>query len=434
MDIARAPRGILIILACIAMALAPERVAAQQHTYTFAGIPWGSDESTVRTAILAKGYTFTKVDDDGDLDFSGTLDSNDVILYAQMTPAPNRGLVKVFIAVATSDQHALAEFASVRSTLVAEHGQPSMSIRRFDSPYLDGDGNEQTAIKDGKGHVAALWKNSSNDITTGGITIYVTDKLTVRSAYESPAWNDESDRRTARTAIADNTAALTVDSNDAGAYLKRGRARQMLDDPQGAIGDFARALKADSTYSSAYVDLTVARGTLGDFPAALADADSALRIAPTDPMGYEARSFTHLALGEGVSANSDALAMLHMRKPSNEHFDYGILVGYLGLRQSGRAQDAAAFLATWAAKADSTAWPFAVVQYFQHKVTPAALLARAADSDQITEARAYIALDMILAGTPRAARPYLEWVRQNGTRTFFEYPVVLAALKKLPPT
>jgi tetratricopeptide (TPR) repeat protein len=384
--------------------------------------------------LTAKGYTFTKVDDDGDLDYSGTLDGNAVTLYALMTPAPNRGLVKIFIGVLTSDEHALAEFASLRNTLIAQYGQPSISGRRFDSPYVDGDGNEQTAIKDGKGHIAAIWKNTSNDITTGGLTILVSDKLTVNSAYESPAWNTEADRRAALTSIADNTAALKVDSNDASAYVNRGRARQMLDDPQGAISDFARALKADSTYSSAYVNLTVARGTLGDFAAALADADSALRVDPKDAFGYEARSYTHLALGEGVSATSDALAALHMREPSNQHFLYGIIVGYLGLRQTGSAQDAATFLATWAPKADSTMWPYAVVQYFQHKVTGAALLAGANDSDQMTEARTYLALDLILAGTPQAARPQLAWVRQNGTRTYFEYPVALAALKRLPPS
>jgi hypothetical protein len=35
--------------------------------------------------------------------------------------------------------------------------------------------------------------------------------------------------------------------------------------------------------------------------------------------------------------------------------------------------------------------------------------------------------------TPQAARPHLEWVRRHGTRTYFEYPVAVAALKRLPP-
>ncbi len=448
MDIARTARRIPITLICVAFALAPLDAAAQQpaasrtagppssrvsHTYTFADIPWGSDESTVRTAMTAKGYTFTKVDEDGDLDYSGTLDGNDVILYALMTPAPNRGLIKVFMVVLTSDDHALAEFENLKSALIAKYGQPSISGRRFDSPYAAGDGNEQAAIKSGKGHVAAIWKNTSDDITTGGLTVLVSEKLTVNSAYESPAWDAEADRRAATANIATYTAALQRDSTDASAYVSRGRARQMLDDPMGAIADFTRALKADSTYGSAYVNLTVARGVLGDFPAALADADSALRVDPKDAFGYEARSYTHLALGEGVSANSDAVASLRMRDASNQHFLYGIIVGYLGLRQAGSAQDAAAFLTTWAPKADSTVWPYAVVQYFQHKLTGAALLGRANDDDQMTEARTYIALDLILAGTPQAARPYLEWVRLHGTRTYFEYPVALAELKRLPP-
>jgi hypothetical protein len=78
-------------------------------------------------------------------------------------------------------------------------------------------------------------------------------------------------------------------------------------------------------------------------------------------------------------------------------------------------------------------WPYAVVRYFQRRLTGAALLATAKDDDQMTEARTYLALDLILAGTPQAARPHLEWVRLHGTRTYFEYPVALAALKRLPP-
>lgn len=432
MDIERTAPRIAITLLCITFALAPLEAAAQ-HTYTFAGIAWGSTESTVRTAMTGKGYTFTKVDDDGDLDYSGTLDGSDVIVYALMTPAPNRGLVKVFVGVLTSDDHALAEFEVLKSALIAKYGQPSISARRFDSPYKDGDGNEQTAIKEGKGHVVALWKNSSDDITAGGLTVDVNDKLTVNTTYESPAWNVEFNRRTSLERIAETTEALKTDSNDARAYVDRGRARQMLDDETGAIADFTRALKADSTYSTAYVNLTVARGALGDFSGALADADNALRIDPKDAFGYEARSYTHLALGESVSASSDAVASLRMRDPSNQHYLYGIIMGYLGLRQAGSTQDAAAFLATWAPKADSTRWPYAVIDYFQRKMTAAALEGRATDDDEMTEARTYIALDLILGGTPQAARPYLEWVRLHGTRTYFEYPVALAALKRLPP-
>src|ERR1700691_6077954 len=117
MDGTCAARRISIALTCAAGAFAPIDGAAQQHaavarqrpavaqerTYAFADIPWGSDESAVRAAMTAKGYTFTKVDADGDLDYTGTVDGNDVVVYALMTPAPHRGLVKIFVNVLTSD-------------------------------------------------------------------------------------------------------------------------------------------------------------------------------------------------------------------------------------------------------------------------------------------------------------------------------------------
>jgi tetratricopeptide (TPR) repeat protein len=238
------------------------------------------------------------------------------------------------------------------------------------------------------------------------------------------------DRKESALAVADFTTALRFVPRDATAFLNRGRARQALDDLDGAIADFTAALRVDSTYSSAYVNRTVARGAQGDLAGALADGDSAVKIDPRDPFGYEARAYTRLALHDGAAANVDALESLRLRQGSDSHFAYGVIVGSLGLRQAGRTADAAAFLSTWGSQADSTNWPYAVVRYLERKLSAVALLAKAKDSDEITEARTYLAVDLLLAGNGPAALPHLRWVRDHGTRTYFEYPVALAELRR----
>ena len=95
-----------------------------------------------------------------------------------------------------------------------------------------------------------------------------------------------------------------------------------------------------------------------------------------------------------------------------------VIVGYLGLRQAGKAAEATTFLATWGPKADSTAWPFPVIKFLGHTLTATALLAQATDDNKMTEARTYVALDLIYAGTPQAARPHLEWVKLHGAAVF----------------
>ena len=150
-----------------------------------------------------------------------------------------------------------------------------------------------------------------------------------------------------------------------------------------------------------------------------------------DLFAYQARSYTHLALRHGDAAQADALASLKLRDAGDQHLAYGVIVGYLGLRQAGKAAEATTFLATWGPKADSTAWPFPVIKFLGHTLTATALLAQATDDNKMTEARTYVALDLIYAGTPQAARPHLEWVKLHGTRTYFEYPVALAELRRL---
>jgi len=232
-------------------------------------------------------------------------------------------------------------------------------------------------------------------------------------------------------AIKDYTTAVRLDPGDPTAHLYRARARQALDDWDGAIADFTAVIGADPTFTSVYVERTVARGAKGDLDGAVADGDTAIAKEPHDPFGYEARSYVRLALRDGTGAHADALQTLRMRASGDSHFSYGVIVGYLGLRRAGQAADAAAFLSTWAPRADSSGWPYPVIQYFQRRLSAPTLLTRAKSDSETTEARTYLALDLLLSEQVPVALPHLQWVRDHGIRTYFEYPVALAELRRI---
>ncbi|HET6383642.1 MAG TPA: hypothetical protein VFJ58_09645 [Armatimonadota bacterium] len=159
----------------------------------FAGIAWGLTPDQVKAALKEKGYDFTKVDNDGDLWFKGRLGAHDAIAGALMSPTA--GLVKVFVGLLTDDSDALDVYHKTFDALTARYGKPDHSYEFYDDPHEKGDGREETAIKVGKGHIAAFWDFETKD---AGLELSVSRGLAVTIAYQAPGWKKEYDRRHAK--------------------------------------------------------------------------------------------------------------------------------------------------------------------------------------------------------------------------------------------
>jgi hypothetical protein len=165
-------------------------VQAQGSAPTFGGVEWGSSEAQVRAALTGKGYTLEKIDNDGDLDFKGDVGGRPAVLFAFMTPT--RSLVKIQINIVTPDHEARSTFDDMKQTLTAKYGRPRDDFHFFSSPYVEGDGFEETAFRVGKGHFFVAWADTND---TGALDMEITERLTVAISYESPAWHEEAARR-----------------------------------------------------------------------------------------------------------------------------------------------------------------------------------------------------------------------------------------------
>jgi hypothetical protein len=60
-----------------------------------------------------------------------------------------------------------------------------------------------------------------------------------------------------------------------------------------------------------------------------------------------------------------------------------------------------------------------------------ALLSRAGNNDERTEAHAYIGVKAALNGRADEARQHLQWVKDRGSRHYVEYDMAIADLKRL---
>jgi hypothetical protein len=110
------------------------------------------------------------------------------------------------------------------------------------------------------------------------------------------------------------------------------------------------------------------------------------------------------------------------------------LVAHFGLRQAGRTANADQILEEAVTRADASAWPYPVLRYLQRSLAEKEVLALADDNDKLTEAHAYIGLDLSLSNNREAAIPHLRWVKDNGNQRFVEYPLALAELGRIEKT
>jgi len=175
-------------------------VSAQERATALGHVHFGESPTKVADAMSAIGlrpYAKAKVDRRFPLDqtFQGTLRGEKVLVW---TTYDDRGALEKMRAVfITADRDCLKFYDELKRELTAEYGSTKVDMSHYDYPYDEGDhfGHEQTAIRLGKGHLAAAWDRQDSGVNCGGVALSVEDDLTVRLTYESARWSAESIRR-----------------------------------------------------------------------------------------------------------------------------------------------------------------------------------------------------------------------------------------------
>ena len=199
-----------------------------------------------------------------------------------------------------------------------------------------------------------------------------------------------------------------------------------------AVKAYQQAIKLNPEAARAYADLGYTYLTLGKDEEALEAFKESLRIDPKNPYHYRTRSYIYLRRAHGVMAASDAVNYLKQQGWRDSHSAYMVVAANLGFRQQRRDNPfAAKVLEDAAARLDATEWPYPVIQYLRREITAEKLMELATDNDKLTEAHAYVGIDLSLGGSTEAALPHLRWVRENGNKNFVEYPLALEEIRRL---
>lgn len=164
-------------------------------SYTYAGLPWGSGADTIKKAFRTVGLSFSKIDNDGDLNFLGQQLGYTAAGMALMA----RGrLLKVAVNLATPDSRAQDVYDDLLDSLTKLYGPPTIKYHSFRKPYHEGDGQEAAALRSGNAKIAAMWLREADGKQVGDdISLEITPTVTVQVTYESNDWEAEANRRKA---------------------------------------------------------------------------------------------------------------------------------------------------------------------------------------------------------------------------------------------
>jgi tetratricopeptide (TPR) repeat protein len=225
--------------------------------------------------------------------------------------------------------------------------------------------------------------------------------------------------------------ALKLNSNHAGAYNGLGIAYFRLGHQEEGIAALKQAVRLDPNFANAYTNLGNYYNQLGRYEEASESFGDVVRIAPKFPGGYFNRGINLMNAGHGGAAADDARTFLDLTNWHNERSQYMVIVAVLGYKAAGRDADENKILGLAAKRCNSTEWPYPVIQYLSGDLTTQALLALATDNDRMTEARAYLGLDLSIGGRREEALEQLRWVKANGNKRFIEYPFALSEINRI---
>jgi lipoprotein NlpI len=233
-----------------------------------------------------------------------------------------------------------------------------------------------------------------------------------------------------RNAIAAFEKAIRLNPRSAEAYHGRGMAYNETGQNERALKDYDAALALNPQYTEAFFNRANAYSDMGQYERALKDYDEAIRLSPNHSGSLFNRGLVYMILGRSETA-ADARAYVKLKGWKDERAQYMAIFGAFGDRRAQRESDARALLDEAAANCDTAVWPYPVIRYLRRDLSADDLLAAATDLDKKTEARAYLGLDLILAGQREGAFPHLQWVKENGKKNFSEYTFAVTELRRL---
>lgn len=224
---------------------------------------------------------------------------------------------------------------------------------------------------------------------------------------------------------------LHLKANDAVEYFARGCAWNDVCEPERAIADFNQAAKLNPNFRAVYLSRGAAEQSCGLLQESCQDMNKALEMDPDCVQAYLSRAYAHLGLGSPEASLADVNALLQRTSDPDSDRLYAWIVGSLACRMLGDEAGAHAMLDKAAANSSAHDWPGPIIRFLRQDINESQFMKEALGYSRSTEVHFYTAMEQVLAGKSREAMANLKWVKENGDKTFYEYPVAIEELERL---
>jgi tetratricopeptide (TPR) repeat protein len=208
------------------------------------------------------------------------------------------------------------------------------------------------------------------------------------------------------------------------AYIRLGRTEE-------GLTQLREVVRRNPNNPNIQIDLARAYNHLGRYEEAVGSFSEVIRLVPRFPTAYFERCLANLYTGQSEAAASDAAKFLELTNWHNERAQYMVIIAALGYERAGRDSEKTKVLSTAVERAQTSLWPYPIIQYLRGEISAPDLLARATDNDKQTEVHAYLGMHLSTSGQATEALHHLQWVKENGNRQFVEYPLALSEIRRL---
>ncbi|MBX9670058.1 MAG: tetratricopeptide repeat protein [Candidatus Obscuribacterales bacterium] len=217
------------------------------------------------------------------------------------------------------------------------------------------------------------------------------------------------------------------------AYAKELQGRLYLDrkDFKTAISLFTAAYEEDPRAIVVLHDRGLCNASLGNYKAAMDDYNTCLKSDPKYSHCYYLRGVAQMASGNMKQGAADLRTFLTQSNWNPPHAIYAVAYCALADRRNNNESGASALLKECRKRDPMNQWPSGVIRYLSGETSADEVLKEANTNDLLTEAKAYIGFDLITKGKKSEGLQHLKWVKDNGNKSFSEYQVSVAELRRM---
>lgn len=168
---------------------------SENFTIEFLGIKIDGPIEECYQKYVTKGFKLVSKEDNY-YKLKGIVKNQTVELYLVGTPISKKVCkLAVYFPEQSSWYSIKSDYKDIKSTITEKYGKPTDDYSFFSSPYYEGDGYEETAVKVEKCHYAAIWNEPYGPNTSGyNILVQISKWMQVSLQYENAKNMDIKDK------------------------------------------------------------------------------------------------------------------------------------------------------------------------------------------------------------------------------------------------